>query len=52
MKYYSTRDSEKKYYSAPQAICKGLAPDGGLFVPAELPLISKKEMEDYRGYGY
>lgn len=52
MKYYSTRDSEKKYYSAPEAICKGLAPDGGLFVPAELPLISKKEMEDYRGYGY
>ena len=52
MKYYSTRDSEKKYYSAPEAICKGLAPDGGLFVPAELPLISKKEMEEYRGYGY
>lgn len=52
MKYYSTRDSEKKYYSSPEAICKGLAPDGGLFVPAELPLISKKEMEDYRGYGY
>ena len=26
MKYYSTRDSQKKYYSAPEAICKGLAP--------------------------
>ncbi len=52
MRYYSTRDTEKKYYSSPEAICKGLAPDGGLFVPAELPLISKKEIEAYCQYGY
>lgn len=39
MYYISTRDTapEKTMYSAAQAICHGLAPDGGLFVPNEIP---------------
>ena len=39
MYYVSTRDTatEKTKYSSAQAICHGLAPDGGLFVPNEIP---------------
>lgn len=36
VKYYSTRNPEKKYTSA-EAILQGLAPDGGLFVPDNIP---------------
>ena len=34
--YKSTRNSNLKV-TASEAILKGLAPDGGLFVPSELP---------------
>ena len=34
--YSSTRNSEKKF-TASQAILKGLADDGGLFVPERIP---------------
>ncbi|MBO4379086.1 MAG: threonine synthase, partial [Clostridia bacterium] len=34
--FQSTRSS-KTVASAPEAILSGIAPDGGLFVPAELP---------------
>ncbi len=37
MKYRSTRDTEGRLYSAPDAICAGIAPDGGLFVPEYFP---------------
>ncbi len=38
MKYYSTRDKEKLHgLSASDAILKGLAKDGGLYVPEALP---------------
>ena len=36
MYYHSTRDDKIKY-TASQAIMLGLAPDGGLFVPSEIP---------------
>ncbi len=40
MKYYSTRDKEKQNaYLASDAILKGLATDGGLFVPEKLPTL-------------
>lgn len=40
MKYYSTRDKERvNGLSASEAILKGLAKDGGLFVPEKLPTI-------------
>ena len=45
MKYYSTRDESIKI-SAAEAIAKGLAGDGGLFVPESLPEVS---LEDVRG---
>ena len=38
--YSSTRDGEKKY-TASQAILKGLADDGGLFVPERIPALDR-----------
>ena len=38
--YSSTRDGEKKY-TASQAILKGLADDGGLFVPEKIPALDR-----------
>lgn len=41
MLYYSTRDTEKKNpKTAGEAIMKGLAPDGGLYVPESFPALS------------
>ncbi|MBO6207645.1 MAG: threonine synthase, partial [Lachnospiraceae bacterium] len=53
--YHSTRNNEKKL-TASQAVLQGLAEDGGLFVPDELPkldveLDQLKDM-DYRGVAY
>ena len=39
MKYVSTRNNRLAVDSA-QAIVSGLAPDGGLFLPTEIPSIS------------
>jgi len=38
MRYYSSR-SENHYVTASEAVLKGLAPDGGLFVPEETPQV-------------
>ena len=38
--YKSTRNSNLKV-TASEAILKGLAPDGGLFVPEKLPVLGK-----------
>ena len=45
--YSSTRNSDKKI-TASQAILKGLADDGGLFVPDHIPALtcSMKELAD------
>lgn len=40
MKFVSTRNRDGEEYSASDAILKGLAPDGGLFVPKTMPQIS------------
>ena len=44
MKYVSTRGYDKRY-SAQEAIVMGIAPDGGLFMPEEIPVLSKDEIE-------
>ncbi len=50
--YKSTRNSNLKV-TASEAILKGLAPDGGLFVPSELPKLdvsmSRSERKDISG---
>ena len=53
MKYFSTRNSNEKV-SASWAISHGLAPDGGLYVPESLPMLSLDDIKtlgkkDYRG---
>ena len=39
--YVSTRDVNKNEITASQAILKGLADDGGLFVPTSIPKLDK-----------
>ena len=46
--YKSTRNSNLKV-TASEAILKGLAPDGGLFVPSELPNNVRSERKDISG---
>ena len=53
MKYFSTRNSDLTVSGA-EAIVRGLAPDGGLFVPDAFPEVSLAEInelckKDYRG---
>ena len=56
MKYISTRDtkpvSEKNYVTSAQAIKQGLAPDGGLFMPTEIPALTVGDMERLKAMPY
>ena len=53
---YSSTRGDKEKYSASMAILKGLASDGGLFVPSEIPALDRSLSElsemDYRGLAY
>ena len=51
MKYISTRDNSKEY-SFEQVFIKGLADDGGLFVPKEVKKYSNKEIESLSDLNY
>lgn len=44
MEYISTRGGDYRY-SAAQAIKQGIAPDGGLFVPARIPRLTEQEID-------
>ncbi|MBR6794872.1 MAG: threonine synthase [Clostridia bacterium] len=46
MKYQSTRSLHTQAVSAAEAIKNGLAPDGGLYMPTEIPAITKDELTD------
>lgn len=50
MFFISTRGSEKA--TAAEAILKGLASDGGLFVPESFPAVSEEEIEGLTGMTY
>ena len=45
MQYFSTRDGQKNTFSSAEVIKKGLANDGGLFVPDSIPEITREEIE-------
>ncbi|HIV99150.1 MAG TPA: threonine synthase [Candidatus Ornithospirochaeta avicola] len=49
MRFYSTRDKEKKLVSASDALLMGLAEDGGLFVPEYFPSIDFSSL-DFSSY--
>ena len=51
MKYISTRDNSKEY-SFEEVFIKGLADDGGLFVPRKIKKYSNDELESLNGLNY
>ena len=51
MEYISTRNSEKNF-SFKDVFLKGLAPDGGLFVPRKIATYSDKELDNLRSLDY
>ena len=51
MKYISTRGSAPaKTFT--EILLAGLAPDGGLYLPAEYPQVSRAELDHWRGLAY
>jgi len=51
MKYYSTR-GQSAGISAAEAIIKGLAPDGGLFVPEAFPALNPDDLAALKPLNY
>ena len=51
MEFTGTRNNDLHIHAA-AAILQGLAPDGGLFVPEEIPLIQGKEIEEMASMSY
>ena len=51
MNYISTRNNIEPV-SAAQAIARGMVPDGGLFVPADIPALSAEEIASMAGKSY
>ena len=47
MRYRSTRSSDT-FVTVKEAVFQGLAPDGGLFIPETLPVLSAEELQSYR----
>ena len=43
MKFVSTRDAARREYAPHEVIKAGIAPDGGLFFPVEIPKLTKYE---------
>ena len=51
MRYVSTRDNSKEY-NFEEVFIKGLADDGGLYVPTSLKKFSLKELSDLKNLNY
>jgi threonine synthase len=51
MEYISTRNS-KKIFSFKDVFLKGLAPDGGLFVPRHIPCFTSEEIKNIKKLSY
>ena len=45
MNYISTRTANSEKYSAAYVIKKGLASDGGLYVPESIPALTKENID-------
>ena len=52
MRFQSTRDSKQEKFTSAQVIRKGLADDGGLFVPDSIPSLSKDEIVELCSMDY
>ena len=51
MKYISTRDNSKEY-SLEEVFIKGLADDGGLYVPKSFKKYNSKELQELKKLSY
>ena len=51
MKYVSTRDNSKEY-SFEDVFIKGLADDGGLYIPKSLKKYNTKELSELKNLSY
>jgi threonine synthase len=51
IKYYSTNKKSSEVTFS-EALLKGLAPDGGLYMPVSFPLINREELESFSGMDY
>ena len=51
MEYISTRNTDTTF-SFKDVFLKGLAPDGGLFVPKKFPVYSLQELEKFKNLSY
>ena len=51
MKYVSTRDTSKTF-EFKEVFVKGLADDGGLFIPKSLIKFSEDEIKDFKKLNY
>ena len=51
MEYISTRN-EKKIHSFKEVFLKGLADDGGLFVPKKIPTFTKDDLKSFKNLTY
>ena len=51
MEYISTRNT-KKIFSFKYVFIKGLAPDGGLFVPKKVPMYTPRELKKLKNLSY
>jgi len=51
MEYISTRNKEKIFFFK-DVFLKGLAPDGGLFIPKKFPKYSSEKMKDLKNFSY
>ncbi len=52
MKFYSTRDTEKKKFDSALVIKQGLADDGGLFIPESIPSLSEADIKELCNMSY
>ncbi len=51
MKYFSTRNKKEKY-NFEDIFLRGLAPDGGLFIPEKIKVFSKEELNKLKKLNY
>ena len=51
MEYISTRNTQKTF-SFKDVFLKGLAPDGGLFVPKIIPVFTPEELKELKNISY
>jgi len=51
MEYISTRNTEK-VFSFKEVFLKGLAPDGGLFIPKQIPSYTSEELTNLKNLSY